>query len=144
MPATKLYANFSGVTVTPNGGSAINITEVTSIDPDRSSNLKARFGDNRKYPRLIKAFERMRSFTITSGDLAALQSIPEDTPCTVVFILEDAQNGTGSGALTYTYTNAVMGSNPVKSPNNDFGEATVQFQCYSTDNTDPLTVAKAT
>ena len=148
--ATKLFMNWVNVSVTPNGGNAIPITQVTSIKPKRSSRQEKFYGDALAFAALIKNVERERSIAITGGNIAAFALIPDDTPCTITATLADPRNGVaaGGGAITITLINAVLASDDSEGQNNKFASGTVMFQAYggtSTDGgeVDPLTVAYA-
>ena len=145
MPATKLYMNWTGVTVTPNGGSAINLTGVTDVSFNRSGTNKPFFGDNRQHARAIRTTNQARSVSISCGDLSALDSVAIGTVCTVVGTLNDLHNGTGSGARTYTAINAVLSSKPDGSSNDEYAGTTYSFDCFgSALDADPISVVNAT
>jgi hypothetical protein len=142
--ASSLYMNWTGVTVTPLGGSAMPLKEITDIDVDRSSEMKRWYADAAKFPLALSARNKTRKITIRGGAINLLSAIPEDTPCTVVGILNDLNNGITTGALTITCINAIVASNPFKGKNNDFGTGDLTFEAFSTDGTtDPLTIAIA-
>lgn len=81
--------------------------------------------------------KKSQGITIRGGAVNLLGQIPENTPCTVVSILNDALNGTGSGAITVTAVNAILISNPFKGANSEFAMGDVTFQCFSVDGTTP-------
>ena len=139
---TGNFMNWVNVVITPPSGSAINLTEVTEVSPGLKETNKPFYGDNRRFAKMLRAVEYQRSLDVTTGDVATANSIPVDQPCTITATLCDARNGTGSGALNYTFKNAVMGENGVKAANNEYGMVTLHFDCYSDDatavDTDPF------
>lgn len=144
---TKNYMNWTGVTVTPAGGQAITITEVTEVNPDLDSTHEKAYGDNRRFAKCIRETQLERMVSITTGDVATANTIPVNTPCTITATLNDAFNGAGTGAITYTFKNAVLKSNKVKGANNKFAEATLEFDCFGDDSSaydsDPFSFAVA-
>lgn len=144
MPKTGLYMNWSGVSVTPNGGTLIPVTDVTDCSFPRSGTNKTFWGDNRLYARDIRTTNQVRQVMITTGNLAALDAVPIGTVCTVVATLNDAHNGVGSGARTYTAINAVLASKPDGSTNNEYANTTYSFDCFgSALDADPISVVNA-
>jgi hypothetical protein len=146
--ATGLYMNWVNVTVTPQGGSAIDINGVTALTPMRASRQEAFYGDARQFVRLIKNVEKKRSITIMAANVGALSNIPDDTPCTVVATLLDPRNGiaTGGGAITITLLNAVLEKDGIEAQNNKYAGGQAVFNAFGVVDTDgvesdPLTYA---
>ena len=132
---TGNYMNWVNVVITPQSGTtAISLTEVTKVNPGLKQQLKPFYGDNRRFAKMLRAVEYQRSLDITTGDAATANTIPLDQPCTITATLCDAKNGTGSGALNYTFKNAVMGENSVEAANNEYGMVTLHFECYGDDS----------
>lgn len=138
MAATKLQMGWSGVVVTPTGGTAIPITNVTKVHTKKGSQKKEFHGDTNPFAKLITTKNKTREVTITSGDMAAMLAIPEDTVCSLVYVFNDAKNGAGAGAITRTLNLAVLTEAPDEGAVNEFGMGTVTFSAYSLDGTDPL------
>ena len=142
--------NWVGVTATPqvSNGQVINITEVTDVAPKLSAQLQKFYGDNRKFPRCIRATELTRELSITTGDAAVANSINPNVPYTITATLCDAFNGSGVGAITYTFKNCCLQENGVKAANNKFGEITLMFDSFGDDSvspdTDPFSFVVAT
>ena len=129
------YMNWANTVITPaSGGAAINLTEVTDVDPGLKQELKPFFGDNRRFAKMLRAVQYQRTISIQTGDVATANTIPVDQPCTITSTLCDARNGTGTGALVYTFKNAVMGANGIKAPNNEYGMVTIEFECFGDDS----------
>lgn len=150
MSATRTgnFMNWTGVTVTPAGGQAITLTEVTDVSPSLDSTHEKFYGDNRRFAKCIRSTEFERMVSITTGDVAVANTIPLNVPCTVVATLNDAFNGAGAGAITYTFRNAVLKTNGVKGPNNKFAETTLNFDSFGDDtnayDSDPFSYTVAT
>src|SRR5207253_794461 len=106
MPATKRYMNWSGVSFTPNGGTATTITGVTSIAIDPGGNLVKFSGDGDRYNTMVVNDHNDPVITIQAADLAAIRANPPGTIGTFTATLQDARNGTGTGAITFTLANA--------------------------------------
>ena len=145
--ATNLYMNWTGVTITPQGGAAITVDKVTDVKVNRKSVQEAFYGDNRKFAAFLRNTQKKRSITLVTGNPNLHLAIPEDTYCTIVAILNDVQNGTGSGALTITAVNAKMESDDTDGSNNKYAAGTITFNCAGDDSTtpdsDPVTIAVA-
>lgn len=145
MSASNLYMNWSSVTIAYGiGPTTITLKKVTDVQFPRKGKEKSFFGDADLYPTLVVSKEKERTCTIKSGALNLLSTIPEDTPCTITAILNDAKNGSGSGAATFTLVNAILVTNTANDQTNNFGQGEAMFHAYSSDGaTDPLTVAIA-
>jgi hypothetical protein len=147
--ATNLFMNWSPATITPAGGSAITQDEVTNVEIDGKSVQEVFYGDNRKFPKLIRNTAKTRKLVIETGNIGKALTIPEDTPCTIVVTLCDAVNGTttAGGAIVITAKNAILETKPFKGANNKFAGSTLTFNCYGDDSvtpdSDPITVANA-
>ena len=140
MPVVKtgLYMNWVNVTVTPQGGSVLNVDGVTALSPMRASRQEAFYGDARQFVRLIKNVEKKRSVTIQSANIGILQQIPDDTPCTVTATLLDPRNGiaTGGGAITVTLLNAVLEKDGTEAQNNKYAGGQAVFNAMGVVDTD--------
>lgn len=151
MAATKtnLYMNWTGVVVTPTpydgtSATAISVGGVVDVQIDGKSVQESFYGDARKFARLIRNTAKTRMIKIVGGEIEKLTSIPEDTPCTVVAVLNDAINGTGVGAITFTMTLGLRQDLPIGGQNNKFARGEVTFNAHGASNdTDPLTLAVA-
>jgi hypothetical protein len=144
MAHTNVFMNWKGVTITPSGGSLVNLTGVMDVQTSNVEGLEPWQADGHLFPTLMIRATAARSVTIMGGDVATMMAVPRGTACTVVAILDDAVNGAGSGALTHTWLNAVVADVPASGPSNKFAGGTITFVCYSSDGTtDPLTVAQA-
>jgi hypothetical protein len=136
--------NWKSVTTKTAAGSAIPLTQVMDVQEVNSEGLEPWQADGNLYPTLMIRATATRGVTITSGDVAGMKAVPRGVPLTVVAILYDAVNGVGSGALTETWTNAVVADIPASGASNKFAGGSITFICYSTDgSTDPNTSVQA-
>lgn len=143
MAATNLFMNWSSVTVAY-GATTVTLLEVLDVQLDAASQQEVFFGDARKFPRLIVNTAKTRGITIIGGDVYKLLTIPDDTVVTVTAVLNDAKNGSGSGALTLTLSNAVRAKVAGSGPNNKFAGGSVAYSAFADVNdTDPLAIAQA-
>src|ERR1051326_2537818 len=133
MPATKRYMNWTGVSFTPTGGTATSISGVTSVNIDTGGSLMRFSGDGDRYSTTVVNDYNEPVITVHAADLAAVRANPVGTVGTFTATHNDAKNGTGSGAITYTLTNAVIASNPVQGTHRQFGQGTLTVTAYSTD-----------
>jgi hypothetical protein len=142
MSLTKRYMNWTGVSFTPQGGSTISITGVLSINIDSGGNLAKFSGDGDRYNTTIINDFNEPTVTVQASDLFAIRSYPVGTVGTFVATHNDAKNGVGSGAITYTLNNAVISNNGVKGSHRQFGQGTLVLTAYSTDGTtNPLSTS---
>ena len=144
MSVSKRFMNWSGVSFTPIGGSATAIGGVTSVTIESGGNIAKFSGDGDRYPTIVVNDFNEPSVTIQTADLAAVRANPVGTIGTLTATHNDAKSGTGSGAITYTLTNAVVASNQVGGIHRHFGQGTITFAAYSTDGvTNPLSTSIA-
>lgn len=145
MPHTNVYMNWTGVTITPVGGSAISLLEVLDVQVMDEDTIEQWQSDGNKFATVLVAASGSRGMTITGGDVFKLAGIPRNTLCTIVAILNDARNSAGSGAITHTLSNAMFASAPRSGTTNKFAGGSVTFIAASTDgSTDPLVITQAT
>lgn len=140
---TNLFMNWTSVTVTPDGGSAITIKHVTDISIDGKSVQETFYGDARKFAALIRNVSHSRSLQIASGDAKNVVLIPTNVPCTVAAILNHAEGGAGaaSGGLSIALVNAMAGDKSIKGSNNKYATPGVSFAAFGNANDeDPLTI----
>lgn len=144
MPASKRFMNWTGVAFTPSGGTATPITGVTSVSIDTGGNLLKFSGDGDRYNTTVVNDHNEPVVTVHAADLAAVRANPPGTVGTFTATHNDARNGTGSGAITYTLANAVVATNPVQGSHRQFGQGTVTIAAFSTDGvTNPLSTTLA-
>lgn len=146
MARTGLLMNWTGVQAVTEEVSPVTttLTKITDVEIDGKSTQKAFYGDANSFPIAIRNVMKTRTIKLVGGDVKKLLAISEDTPVTITAILNDLVNGTGAGALTIVAAHAKRESSPYGAKNNEFGQATVTFHCYSADGTtDPITVTEA-
>jgi hypothetical protein len=144
MPATKRFMNWTGVTFAPTGGKATSITGVTSVSIDSGGSLARFSGDGDRFVTTMVNDFNEPTVTIHSADLAALRANPVGTVGTLTATHNDAQNGVGIGAITYTLANAVVAACQVQGAHRQFGQGTVTFGAFSSDGvTNPISTSVA-
>ena len=144
MATTKRFMNWTGVTFTPLNGAPTAITGVTSIVIDAGGNLLKFSGDGDRYNTTVVNDFNEPTVTVHSADLAAVRAFPVGTVGTFTATHNDAKNGVGSGAVTYTLSNAVIASNPIHGAHRQFGQGTLTLTAYSPDGvTNPLSTSNA-
>jgi hypothetical protein len=144
MPATKRFMNWTGVTFTPTSGTATSITGVTSVSIDSGGSLARFAGDGDRFVTTMVNDFNEPTVTIHSADLAALRANPVGTVGTLTATHNDAQNGVGAGAITYTLANAVVAACQVQGAHRQFGQGTVTFGAFSSDGvTNPISTSIA-
>ena len=142
MSATKRLLNWTGVTFTPVGGSPTVITGVTSVSIDSGGSLLKFAGDGDRYSTTVVNDFNDPTITVNAADLAAIRANPVGTVGTFTATHNDAKNGTGSGSITYTLSNAVIAQANVKGSHRQFGQGTLVLSSFSTDGvTNPLSVS---
>jgi len=144
MPATKRFMNWTGVTFTPTNGTATSISGVTSVSIDSGGSLARFAGDGDRFVTTMVNDFNEPTMTIHSADLAALRAHPVGTVGTLTATHNDAQNGAGTGAVTYTLANAVVAACHVQGAHRQFGQGTVTFGAFSSDGvTNPISTSIA-
>ena len=139
MSATKRFMNWSGVTFTPVGGQPTIISGVTSVAIESGGSLARFAGDGDRYVTTMVNDFNEPTVTIQAADLAALRANPVGTVGTLIATHNDARNGSGTGAVTYTLANAVVASCQVRGAHRQFGQGTITFAAFSGDGvTNPL------
>ena len=145
MAASKRFMNWTGVTFTPTNGSVASITGVTTMQIDSGGNLLKFSGDGDRYnTTVVNAFNEP-TITVHTADVVAVSAFPVGSVGTFAATHNDARNGSGTGAVTYTLTNAVVASNPVHGTHRQFGQGVLTLTAYSPDGvTNPLSISIAT
>lgn len=143
MSASKRQMNWSNVSFTPTGGSVVNITGVMSVKYDDGSSMLKISGDSDRYNSLIVNDFNEPKITVETTDTSALLSLPSGTTGTFVATNNDAKNGSGSGAITYTFLSIVTG-NSVQGKHRAYGMGSLELEGYSIDaQTNPLSTSVA-
>lgn len=136
--------NWTGVAFTPQNGSTIVLTGVSSIQIDSGGSLLKFSGDGDRYNTTVVNDFNEPTVTVNCADLAAVRSLPVGTVGTFTATHNDARNGAGTGAITYTLANAVVASNPIQGSHRRFGQGTLTLTAFSVDGvTNPLSATIA-
>ncbi len=144
MSATKRFMNWTGVTFTPVNGSATAITGVTSVTIDSGGSIARFAGDGDRFVTTMVNDFNEPSVTIHAADLSALQANPIGTIGTFSATHNDAKNGVGTGAVTYTLANAVVSACQVHGAHRQFGQGSMTLGAFSGDGvTNPLSTSIA-
>ena len=142
MSATKRFMNWSGVTFTPLNGTSTTITGVTSVTIDSGGSLAKFAGDGDRYVTTMVNDFNEPIVTIHSADLAAIRANPVGTIGTFTATHNDAKNGVGSGAVTYTVANAVVSATQVHGAHRQFGQGSLTLGAFSSDGiTNPISTS---
>lgn len=138
--ASGLQMDWAACLFTPNGGTSVPITEVKDVGPHDGGSAERWYADASKYPTAMRTVNNTATVKITSGNIAALRSIPYNTLGTLTFTHNDYMNGTGSGAIVYTLASCQRIAVEDSGGNNQFGVGTINFEGVSSDGvTSPLT-----
>jgi hypothetical protein len=144
MTPSRRFVNWTGVTFTPVNGSSTPITGITSIQIDSRGSLLRFSGDGDRYSTTVLNDFNDPLITVHSADLATVGAFPVGMVGTFSATHNDAKNGVGSGAITYTLTNAVIASNPIQGSHRQFGQGTLTLTAWATDGvTNPLSTSIA-
>ncbi len=144
MSVTKRFMNWTGVSFTPQNGTATPVTGVTSIQIDTGGSLLKFAGDGDRFSTTVVNDFNDPTVTVHSADLAAVRAYPVGTVGVFTATHNDARNGTGTGAVTYTLSNAVIGNNPVHGAHRQFGQGVLTIAAFSPDGvTNPLSTSTA-
>jgi hypothetical protein len=144
MAATKRFMNWTGVGFTPAGGSLTSITGVSSVSIDPGGTLAKFSGDGDRYSTTIVNDMNDPKVSVQSADLAAVRANPSGTAGVFVATFNDAKNGTGAGAITFTVA-GVVDNNAIQGAHRQFGQGTFSLSGWSSDGvTNPISVTVAT
>jgi hypothetical protein len=135
--------NWSGVSFTPDGAPIVNFTGITNVSYDAGGSLAKFSGDGDRYNTTIVNDFNEPTFQVEGADLGAIRSVPVGTLGTFVATHNDAKNGAGAGAITYTLR-AVVGDEKIGGAHRQFGKGSISFVGFSGDGqTNPLSTAVA-
>lgn len=145
--ATKRFMNWTNVTFTPDGDNAptTTFTGVTTVTLDAGGSLIKFSGDGDRYNTTVVNDHNEPTATVECADVASVRANPIGTAGTFTATFNDARNGTGTGAITYTLANAVVSKGSVSGAHRQFGKGTFAVEAYSTDGiTNPLSTSVST
>jgi hypothetical protein len=145
MARTGKYTGLiSTVSWTPNGGTLVSITGNIGAKPTINNQLIEFTGDAATFATLLANVKGTRGLQLSGYDVSKLMKLSTG-PGTLVVTVNDAVNGTGTGAITYTLSNAVKQDASGTHQNQSADSATLSFVAYSSDGTtDPLVITEAT
>ena len=144
MSATKRFMNWTGVAFTAINGSSTTISGVTSVTIDSGGSLARFSGDGDRFVTTMVNDFNEPTVTVHSADLSALRANPVGTVGTFSATHNDAKNGVGTGAVTYTLANAVVSGCQVQGAHRQFGQGSVTLGAFSSDGvTNPLSTSIA-
>jgi hypothetical protein len=139
MPATNLFMSYVDATFTPEGGSAIDLTEITDVNWDLSGDPEEWYADGSNFPKLALTPKNNRRVRLTGGDVRKLLTLPQRTVGTFEVTLMDAVNRRGTGALNFTLSPCIVTGVPHKGATGKFADGEVMLMGYAPDGeTDPL------
>lgn len=143
MVSTKRFMNWTGVGFTPNGGTAILFTGVKSVSFDRGISLLKFAADGDRLNTLcFNEFAEPKA-SVSLADLAAVQTLNNGAMGVFTATHNDAINKavTGSFAITYSFTNAVVGTIQASGEHRAIGMGSLAFEHQSSDGqTYPITM----
>ena len=147
MGATNLFMNWTNFQLVPiNGGNPYSLAEIVDVGLIRQSDQVVWSADACEFAKLILTKGKVRGIRVRTGSVAFAQLVPEDTPFALSIILNDAKNGTGSGALLVQLSPCVLVQNPAQGQFNQFATDELTFAGYSPTagvvNPDPLSVVQ--
>lgn len=139
---TGLQLNWTNVNFTPpSPGVAVPITRVTNCHFSQGGETIEFAGDNNRYPVVIARNVSRPTATITSGDIATLNSLDGEVG-SFTATQNDALAVTGGGVV-WTMSNAVVQTADGGGGWGQFGHGTAQLKAYSVDGTtNPLAITR--
>lgn len=139
----KFTGQISTVTFTPSGGSPTTYTGFVSAKPIIGDQLVEFTGDAALFATLLASVKGSRGLQLSGYDVYKILKLSKG-PGTLVVTVNDAVNGTGAGAITYTLANAVRQDAGANHQNQSADQGSITYMAYSSDGTtDPLGIAEA-
>jgi hypothetical protein len=135
-PST-LYMNWTQVQFTPAGGTAIAITRVSHVEIDPGGQLLSYSGDANRFKVAVFNYMNEPKLTIHSEHIGVLSALAPGAVGAVQSVLNDPKNGdgTGSGAIKYVLSNAVLQNNPTGGRHMQYATGSAAFHAFSSDGT---------
>lgn len=140
MAASNLFMSYVASSWQPlPTGTAISLDEITEVDWDASGEAEEWYADGSFFPRLILVPRNKRTVKLTGGNVKKLLSLPQNSDGTFTTTLQDAVNGTGTGAINFTLTPCKVLGMPNRGQTGKFATGDVMINGYAPDGlTDPL------
>jgi hypothetical protein len=147
MAGTHRQINWTAVSFTPSGGSIVTMTNVQDVKIEPGVETIEGRGDANIGPTFRRAVKQNPSFTVSLQDASLLNSIVPGAVGAFTATHNDATNiagGSGSGALTYTLSNAVVEDGHASGAHATLGTSSYKFSSFWTDGvTNPLAMVIA-
>jgi hypothetical protein len=145
MPRTgKHTGQISTVTYTASGGSAVAVTGNFAVEVMIGDQLVEFTGDAAAFATLLASVKGSRGLKISGYDVGKHIAVFGKGPGTLVAVVNDAVNGTGAGALTYSLSNAMRADLSISHRNQSADSSSVTYTAFSSNgSTDPLAVVEA-
>jgi hypothetical protein len=145
MAASQVYMQISGgqfvYGVGPTTKSLINLT---GCKVGRNGALKQFSGDAAKGPTHTALTNQQRTIMFDGADLGTFFAIPLGIEGTATIVIRDVYNGTGTGALTLTLSNAMPHQSDGGDDHDEFGKGSLAFAGRWADGTtDPMVITQA-
>lgn len=136
MAASGRQVNFSGVTFTPAGLSAVPIPYVQDIAINTRGQVISARGDNNIMPTLKKRVSSDYQVVVSTEAISVLISLSVGDGA-LEFVLEDAKSGTtlGGGALKCVASNGTIADTPIQARHGQFAAGSITFEFASSDGT---------
>lgn len=141
MPGSNRQMNWTAVTATVATVATV-LNGITDVSIDGGTQFAKFAGDADRFSTTIVNSMNDPTIRVTSGNEAQLQALAGAVgsfSCTH----KDAKGLTG-GDIVYTLANAVFGNASIGGRHAQFGEATLEIACYSSDGqTNPLSFSRS-
>lgn len=142
MPATKRQMNWTGLSMTPSGGSAVTPTGVTNVQYRHQGSVQKFSGDGDRFPTTVVADFADPMFVVTVADINAILGLfGQRGSFTVTH--KDAKLAAG-GSIQYTAANpaAVYFDGDAGGAHRQFGQGTLNVCFESADGqTNPVSTS---
>lgn len=145
MAKSNVFMNYTGFTAISPVPTTYTLTGVMNVQEIVSEGMIPFQADGHVFVSLLGRATADRAFTVTCADIAAMRTIPRNTPLTISYTVGDARNVAGTGAYVVTWTNAYVVENPASGASNQFAGGTISFVCIAPDGvTDPYSAVQTT
>jgi hypothetical protein len=143
--ASNRFINVSSCTFTKKPSGSVPITTIQSVSIGKRGKQVQASGDADFFPTLSVTVGAAPLVTIQHQNAGLLNQLDEKvTGSSLAFTNNDAVNGTGTGAITYTLANCHVVSHETNAPHQAVGSCTLTVSAYSSDGiTSPLSMTIA-
>jgi hypothetical protein len=144
MPASNRQVNFGATTFVKSGGGSTTFKHVRKFSYKTGGKAIQDKGDAAFYPTHTRVIEAMPEATVQHRDAGLIKTLPEGTKGTFSTVQLDADNDTGSGAITYSFATAHIVSHDVDAEHANYGTVSLTMRGNSADGTtNPMTMTIA-